>query len=977
MQCVGVPRIGAGRFSSRGRIGWVPSRFEPVHSPLMLPATIGPYQVQQELGRGGMGEVFLARDTRLDRAVAIKALPAHLAADQVRLARFQREAKMLAALSHPSIGAIYGLEEVGGHHYLILEFIEGETLADVLKRGPIPIAEALPLARQIAEALEAAHEKGIIHRDLKPSNVMLTPEGAAKVLDFGLARTEDAAPASSMGSPGSPAVLDSPTITSPLPLHSPTIPGAIMGTAGYMSPEQARGKPVDKRSDIFSFGCVFYEMLTGIMPFRGETAADAIGATLHKESDLNLLPPSTPRRVRELLTNCLAKDRRQRLHDIGDARLELERAINGQELALASASPPVPKQTRLLALGGACVMALLAGGAGWVLASRLTQSAPVAPPQTFHVSTTVQSKPPFRMLVGLSPDAKFLIYTAWPELEPDSTKPEGVLVVRRLDRDETIVIEGTEGARNAALSPDGRWVAFSCAKDRGGTKFSLRKVALDDGRPSGKPETICDLAQGTQILLGWTSDREITFSSESEQTIYTVAASGGQPRAVLREERPKGIEGWDNFVPLVAGQSVLATHYSIADQKIKVNTEVIDLATGKRTIVLPDSGSPKLVTDSVHGGHLLVAMKSDQASLVAVRFDLGTLRTLGDPVRVWSGNSVNQFSLSPSGTLALSTRPSDFSDRRLAWLDDKGQPQPIPVPTRAFSEIAVSSDGGRVLANLEVNSPDELTTELWVQDLIRRTSTRIPIQGFAMGLMWSPNGQRIAYGSFAKDEFSIIGRPVSGSGETVKMYAKPLAEQAFVQPSAWSPDGKILAIVPMDMKVNKGDVLMLEQEAGGAWKATPYLNSPADEHALRFSPDGKWVLFCSVESGRHELYMQPFTGVGSGAQDAAAGRVQVSTNGHDGAAWWSPDGKELRFIDVDRQVVSIEVKTEPTLAVSLPKVLYSIKELKTRNFSWSPEGRLMVILQGENEQASRIDLVVNFMSELQGKVAGAKMSEMK
>jgi len=930
---------------------------------------IGGYTITREIGRGGMGVVYLATDTRLDRQVAIKALPESLAADPDRLARFQREAKVLASLNHPNVGGIYGLEQVDGHQYLVLEYIEGETLADRLKRGPVPMDEALPIARQIAEALEAAHEKSVIHRDLKPGNVMVTPDGVAKVLDFGLARTAEGMPSSiNYGANAA----NSPTVTNPMPAHSPSIPGAIMGTAGYMSPEQARGKPVDKRSDIFSFGCVLYEMLSGAEPFRGETVTDSLGAILHREPEWSLIPPGTPPRVRELVRNCLAKDRRQRLHDIGDARLELERAIAGHEWASAAIAVTVPKSTRYLAIGAACAIALLAGGTGWLLASRLARPAPVAlvPQQSFHVSTTVPSKPPFSTLMGISPDARFLVYMAWPELEPDSTKPEGVLVVRRLDRDETTVIEGTEGARNAALSPDGRWVAFSSAKDRAGTKFSLKKVALDNGRPSGKPETICDLAQGTQLSLGWASDREVVFSSDTEQIIYAVAASGGEPRVVLREERSESFEGWGDFVPLVAGQSILATHYAIAGEKIKVNTEVIELASGKRTIVLPDAGGAELVTDPMHGGKLLVALRSDQASLVAVRFDPGTLRILGDPVRVWSGNPVNQFGLSPSGTLALSTRPTDSSDRRLAWIDDKGQPQPIPGPTRAFSEIVVSPDGGRVLANLEVNSPGELSSELWVQDLTRRTSARIPIQGFAIGPMWRPNGQRIVHGSFAADEFSIIERPASGSGEVVKMYAMPLAQQSFVMPSAWSPDGKILAIVQQDMKTNMSDVLMLEQEAvGQAWKATPYLNSRADEHALRFSPDGKWVLFCSVESGRHELYVQPFTGAGSGVEDARSGRVQISTNGHDGSGWWSPDGKEIRFVDSDKQVVSVEVKTEPTLSLSLPKVLYSIKELKTRNFSWTPDGRLMVVLQGESEQTTKIDLVVNFAEEVRSKLA--------
>lgn len=915
-----------------------------------------------------MGVVYLATDTRLDRQVAVKALPADLAADPDRLARFQREAKVLASLNHPNVGGIHGLEQADGHQYLVLEYIEGQTLADRLAAGPIPVADALTLAKQIAEALEAAHEKGIIHRDLKPGNVMVTHDGVVKVLDFGLARTADGASSSTNVA----ARPDSPTVTSPA-RHSPTIPGAIMGTAGYMSPEQARGKPVDKRSDIFSFGCVLYEMLTGFGPFPGETVTDSLGAILHREPDWTLLPSQSPARVRELLRNSLAKDRKNRLHDIGDARLEIERTLAGHDWASTSLSTPVPKTSRLLAISAACAIALLAGGIGWLLANRLARPAMVAPPQTFHVSTTIPSKPPFNGLVGISPDARFLVYTAWPELEPDSSKPQGVLVLRRLDRDETIVIEGTEGARNAALSPDGRWVAFSSAKDRAGTKFSLRKLALDNGRPSGKPESICDLSTGSQFSLGWASDREVVFSSQAEQTIYAVAASGGEPRVVLRNEPSGSIEGWDGFVPLVAGQSILATHYALVSEKVKVNTQVIDLASGKQTIVLPETGAVQLVTDAAHGGYLLVAIRADQTGLIAARFDPSTLRTLGDPVRVWSGNSVSQFVLSPSGTLALSTRPSDSSDRRLAWLDDKGQPQAIPGPTRAFSEIAISPDGGRVLANLEVNSPGELSAELWVQDLTRRTSTRIAIQSFATGLMWSPNGQRFVYGALAKDQFSIMERPLSGPGETVKIFQSPVAQQSFVMPSAWSPDGKILAIVQQDMKTNTSDVLMLEQEVGSTtWKASPYLNSPSDEHALRFSPDGKWVLFCSVESGRHELYVQRFTGTGAGAQDAAAGRVQVSTNGHEGAAWWSPDGKEIRFFDGDKQVVSVEVKTEPAFSASLPKVLYSVKELKAKYFSWAPDGRLMVILPGENEQASRIDLVVNFADEIREKMGTAK-----
>jgi serine/threonine-protein kinase len=932
----------------------------------MHPAAIGPYQIQRELGRGGMGEVYLARDTRLDRQVAIKALPAHLAQDQDRLARFQREAKVLASLNHPGIGAIYGLEEASGHQYLILEFIEGETLADRLVSGEIPVDEALSIAKQVAEALEVAHEKGVIHRDLKPANVMVTPDGVVKVLDFGLARTAEGS-ASTTNSPGVP---DSPTAAAAAPIHSPTIPGAIMGTAGYMSPEQARGKPVDKRSDIFSFGCVLYEMLTGIGPFPGETVTDSLGAILHREPDWALLPPRTPGRVRELLRNCLVKDRRNRLHDIGDARLEIERAVAGHEWTSVAAPVAAAKSSRLVPIAAACVAAVLAGGAGWVLGGKLTPPVPVTPPQTLHVSTAVPDKPPFSGLMGISPDGKFLVYTAWPELPPDSVKPDGVLMVRRLDRDETAVIEGTEGAREAALSPDGRWVGFSCAKDRAGSKLTLKKVALENGRSSGKPETVCELAQGAIPNLCWASDREIVFSPPWEATIYAVSASGGEPRVVLHEELPKGIESWADFRPLVAGQSILATRWSLVGQKIKVNTEVIDLTSGKRTQVLPDAGSAQYVPDR-EGGYLL-AVRNTLTSVIAVRFDPAGLRTVGEPVTVWSGNPINAFRMAPSGTLALATRSADVSDRRLAWIDDKGQPQPIPGSTRAFGQIVVSPDGGRVLVQLDTAGSAELNSELWVQDLTRRSFTRIPVQGALLEMIWSNDGQRVAYGLASDGAFSIWERRSDGSGEPVKMYSSP-DSRTLIWPTRWSPDGKTLAIFQVDMSTDNPDAYLLEQESGSKpWVAKPYLKSPVNEGLARFSPDGKWVLIGSSQSGRWELYVQRFTG--DGEADAKAGRVQVSAGGANSSiCWWSADGKEIRYLDGDSQVMSVQVKSDPVFSASEPKVLYSIKDLKTQSAAFAPDGRLMVVLQGESERTTKkVDLVVNFLEELRAKMPLAK-----
>lgn len=924
---------------------------------------IGPYQIQRELGRGGMGEVFLATDTRLDRQVAIKALPAHLASDPDRLARFQREAKVLASLNHPGIAAIYGLEEAAGHQYLILEFVEGETLADQLKGGAIPVEEALRLAKQITEALEAAHEKGVIHRDLKPGNVMVTSDGVVKVLDFGLARSADGTPSTS----NLAVIADSPTVTSPAPVHSPTIPGAIMGTAGYMSPEQARGKPVDKRSDIFSFGCVLYEMLTGAQPFAGETVTDSLGAILHREPNWGLLPPGTPGRVRELLAHCLAKDRKHRLHDIADARLALEQAISGKEWVAPVATSS--GKSNLLVTGViAGVVAVLAGVTGWWLAGKAIRPVSVAPPQPFYVSATVPDKPPFENLNGISVDAKFLIYTAMPELPPESVKPTGLLMVRRLDRDETVVIDGSEGAREAALSPDGRWIAFACAKDRAGNKMSLKKVALENGRPAGKPETVCETLPGTTPTLCWASDREIIFSPSWEPTVYAVNASGGEPRLVLREDLPKGIESWVDFRPLVAGKSVLATRWSLIGQTVKVKTEVIDLASGKRVVVLPDAGMTQYIADG-DGGYLL-ATRNTANSLIAVRFDPVALRTIGEPVTVWSGSLLNTFRFSPGGTLALATRMVDVSDRRLAWIDEKGQPQPIPGLTRNFREIVVSPDGGRVLADMDNSGSPELSSELLVQDLNRRTATRIPIQGALIGMVWSADGQRITYGLVKDDAFSIWERPSDGSGEPVKLYSGP-DNRTLTIPTRWSPDGQRLAFLQIDMSADNPDAYLLEPDSTSKqWVAKPYAKSPVSEGVGRFSPDGKWVLLWSAQSGRQELFVQRFTG--EGEADAKAGRVQVSANGGD-AAWWSADGKEIRYVDSDKQVMSVQVKTEPTFTATEPKALYSIKDLKTKSICFAPDGRLMVVLQGESEKTTKkVDLVVNFLEELRSKVPTTK-----
>jgi serine/threonine-protein kinase len=911
-----------------------------------------------------MGEVFLARDTRLDRQVAIKALPAHLSADPDRLARFQREARVLASLNHPGIAAIYGVEESAGQQYLILEYVEGETLADRLVSGAIPLNESLAIARQIAEALEAAHEKGVIHRDLKPANVMVTPDDVVKVLDFGLARTAEGSP-STLNAAGAP---DSPTMTPPV--HSPSIPGAIMGTAGYMSPEQARGKPVDKRSDIFSFGCVFYEMLSGAGPFPGETVTDSLGAILHREPDWALVPPKTPARVRELLRNCLVKDRRNRLHDIGDARLELERTIAGHEWAEAATTAPagnsLPRVAVLVAAAGVLV------GAGWLLARGLQKPAAVIAPQTFHVSATLPAKPGFGSLAALSPDAKFLICQVWPELPPDSLKPAGMLLVRRLDRDESKVIEGTEGAVAASISPDGRWIAFVAARDRAATRFTMKKIGLSDGQPAGSPEVLCEITTYPAEVC-WVSDQLIAMSSTWESSILLVPASGGEPRSILKNSAAKGIENWGDLRALGDGKTLLATRWALVGQTVKERVELIDVVADTQTLLLHNAAAAHYVPGTPASGGGFILASRNQNSLIAAAFDAAKLQVTGTPVTVWSGRPVSGLRLAPGGTLAMVTQSADVSGRRLAYLDERGMPQAIPGVTRPFGNIAISPDGLRAVSTFDSPGSAELPAELWVHDFARRTVTRLPTVGFPLDSgVWSPDGQRIAYGVISESEAAVWERRVDGSGEPVKLHAVP-GNRSLLLARGWSPDGKLLAVCQVDMAANTSDILMLESAPGkGEWSASTYLSSKSTEDELSFSPDGKWISFNSSESGRMELYVQRFTGAANGAEDLKAGRRQISTGGATSSAWWSPDGKELRYIDADWQVVSAQISTDPVLTASLPKPLYSIKDVKLRSRTFAPDGKLLAVLMGDNEQVTKIDIVVNFLEEARAKMSRAE-----
>lgn len=909
----------------------------------MLPANIGPFTIERELGRGGMGVVYLARDTRLDRQVAIKSLPAHLAQDPDRLARFQREAKVLASLSHPNIGAIYGLEEANGHQYLILEYVEGETLADRLAKGPIPVDEALTLAKQIAEALEIAHEKGIVHRDLKPGNVMVTPDGHAKVLDFGLARTEEGAPASSIAAQGGPA---SPTVTSPARFaHSPTVAGVIMGTAGYMSPEQARGKPVDKRSDIFSFGCVLYEMLTGVMPFRGETVADAIGATLHKESDLGLLPAQTPRRVQDLLANCLAKDRKNRLHDIGDARLELERAINAREWVSSVSDRARTKHLTWTGLVLALALAVVAGSSAWMLKPRpAPEPGPVVNTQIMlpkgkHLAHF------FRPGVALSPDGRAIAYftgTPDPDIYGGRIDIGNTLMLRRLDEPEAVVIaQVDEGASQPVFSPDGRWVAYA-------TKQGIRKVSVDGTRTVKLNSRLVfggmSWGDGGQIVACL-----ITYTSTSQKMeLIRFPADGGEGELIttLDASTQEELHTLPHFLP--GGRSLLFSvirfgGYSISTSP-KWSVWALDLDTGKRSRVIDDASNPRYVRGT------LVFMR--EGALYGAPFDLKSL-TMSGPARIllddvkhfiYGQNSLMNtgaglYDVAPTGDLVYA-RGGVHKESKVAPLivDLDGKRTPLGMEPAQFLALCGSPDGRSILTSTFYPK----TSAISVYDL-ERGVTRPQARTGTDRAIWGPGPDTITYlRTDADGRPRIVHKPVGGSRADETEI--PVPDNTSMYISAWSRDGKVLLALD-----TKGGKIVTYTQAGG-WERVDGMGEGEVSYPT-FSPDARWLAFVSTETGQREVLVKQL------GRPGASEQVSV------GGGWapiWSDDGRHIYFRqgspkDQDnRWVMAVDVsEADGRLTFAPPRKLFRDEFGNTvplRQWDMLGPDRFLMVLRETPEQ---------------------------
>ena len=890
----------------------------------MIGQTLSHYRITAALGAGGMGEVYRATDTKLGRDVAIKVLPAEVAQDPERLGRFKREAHLLASLNHPNIAAIHGLEEADAKPFLVLELVEGEDLKARLERGALPVDDALEIAQQIAQALEEAHNKGIVHRDLKPANVKLTPDGKVKVLDFGLAKAW--AGDAGEGSSSSASMSQSPTLA-----HSGTAAGIILGTAAYMSPEQARGKAVDNRGDVWAFGVLLWEMLTGNALFAGDTVTDVIASVVKEEPDLNALPSATPRAVRRLLSRCLRKDPRKRLPDIGGARLELDDVLAGTvddavqpDVDEGRAATERRQRGRQRWAWGAAGLAI----AGLAVALAVTHLSERPAPPRVHL--TVETPEGFSSrewgdVPVPSPDGRHVAFTGL----QDGTAQ---VWIRPLGAPEARPLAGTEGANFAFWSPDSAWIGFF-------TNSGLSKVRL----AGGEVHRICALPRGSPVGGTWGENDIIVFSAGGMTAdLFAVAAGGGeaQPLTTRDDAREETSYLWPQFLP--GGQHLLFVVLSTQEENAGLHVVSLDAPEEKRRL-LP--GSARFAYSS---GHLLSVR---DGTLVARRFQTGGLQEAGEPVPVahdvasWGGVAAwAWFGVSPTGVLAY--REGAEGHVQLVWLDRKGARVGAVGEPGFYRQMALSPDGRRVA--LEVM--DEEGTSLWVMDTSRGVASRVTIDpAEIMNAVWSPDGRELAFAREAADGLEIFRKGMHAGAAAVPLVESPGNDY----PEDWSRDGTILLYV-----------------AGNAlWAASPGSDEPPElvldtPFALaepRLSPDGRWLAYISNESGNWEVYVEPFRRPGE--------RVRVSVEGG-GQPKWRGDGKELFYRSLGGPLMAVAVREAAEgLEVGLPTELFeagvALRPVSD-TYAVSTDGqRFLVQVPVGEDVDKRVHVITNWTSLLE------------
>jgi eukaryotic-like serine/threonine-protein kinase len=862
----------------------------------VIGTTLSHYRITAALGAGRMGAVYRATDSTLGRDVAIKVLPPEVASDADRVARFRREAHLLASLNHPHIAAIYGLEEAKGKLFLALELVEGEDLKERLARGAVPLDEALEIALQIAEALEEAHNKGIVHRDLKPANVKLTPDGKVKVLDFGLAKAWAGEGADGRSSP--PELSHSPTMT-----KAGTMAGAILGTAHYMSPEQARGKPVDRRADVWAFGVVVCEMLTGRALFAGDTITDVIAAVVGKEPDLDTLPKGTPAALRRLLSRCLRKDPRTRLPDIGAARLELQDLLAPASTETAAPRPERDEAYRAAQGGGArervawvAVTVALAGLSAFLVHRRVTEAPEPRPPAHFVLDTPENLTFPDFSPLAVSSDGRHIAFVA---LSPDGSR----MWIRSLDAPDARMLPGTSGAFGGHFwSPDSTSIAFAAEGE-------LRKLAIT----GGAVQRICALPrEGFEAFRGgvWSRQGTIVFNIGGEHArLYAVSDKGGEARPLTTHDRSREEQGhyWAQFLP--DDRQFLFLVESAKEKNRGLFVASLDAPTERRRI------RPEFTRFQLVAGRYLLFLQG--GTLVAQRFNAEGLVTTGEPVPIAS--SVASFSQAPSwgsfsasATGRLAWLSSQGNEVRLEWVDRTGRRIGSLGDPRRYGQIVLSPDGRRVAA--EIQDADG-RYDLWTIDGARGVPSRLTSNpANDRDPVWSPDGREIIFSSDAHGDQDLVRKGLQGLDPPA-----PLPGGIGQRPGErdiakeWVREGNTL----LHLTLGAERVLWATSLDGSQPPEALVKGFVVDQPHV--SPDGRWLAYISTESGRYEVYVQPFRRPGE--------RLRVSANGG-GQPRWRGDGKELFYLGLDGALMRVDVRSGATgLELGMPEALVSASTL--------------------------------------------------